>query len=320
MIKKTNALITSQFNNEVFFERYLFQEFSEDFSIIVNEVEEDAIVIKDGIVMDTIHAGKNMIFEKGELKKNPISQLELIFISKNAKVQMNWGTGSPLDFEDQIYGLPIHIGINGEISVQVGNPRKFYTEIVGRETIYNLNKLKDRIKGYLLSIIKPAIASYMANQKLSYLYFEQYLTEIANGVSSTIKKLFMENFGIAVNELLILGIVVNEDDKKKIQLRKNDIENEVKAEKKAQTEREDYLDSKEHSKRVDLRKLDIEEKAVEHQAKQKKQKECPQCGHHVTDDEKFCPECGFKLDLTCKNCGKKYPTNAKFCPFCGEKI
>ncbi|MDY0278716.1 MAG: zinc-ribbon domain-containing protein, partial [Acholeplasma sp.] len=225
-----------------------------------------------------------------------------------------------LDFEDQIYGLPIHIGINGELSVQVGNPRKFYTEIVGRETLYDLNKLKERIKGYLLSIIKPAIASFMTTQKLSYLYFEQYLNEIANGVYPTIKRLFIENYGIAITELLILGIVVNDDDKRRIQNRKIELEQLEKETKKDLQQREDVIDLREHQKTVDLRKLDIEEKAVEHQKTLSKTKKCPQCDSNVTDDDKFCPECGFKLDLTCKHCGKKYPTNSKFCPFCGEKI
>lgn len=320
MNKKIVTPITSKFNNEVFFERYNVLEYTEDLSIVVNEVEEDAIVIKDGIVMETIHAGKNMIFEKNELKKNPVSQLEIIFISKNAKVQMNWGTSSHLDFEDQIYGLPIHIGINGELSVQVGNPRKFYTEIVGRETIYDLNKLKERIKGYLLSIIKPAIASFMASQKLSYLYFEQYLTEIANGVYPTIKRMFIENYGLSITELLILGIVVNDEDKRRIQARKLELEQTAKQEKKESQDREDFIDSRDHKKTVDLRKLDIEEKAVEHQPTANKAKKCPQCDAVVEENDKFCPECGFKLDLTCKHCGKKYPLNSKFCPFCGEKI
>lgn len=319
MIKKSEP-ITSKFNNEVFFERYRVENFTEDLSIIVNEVEEDAIVIKDGYVMETIHAGKNMIFEKNEIKKKTVSQLEVIFISKNAKVKMNWGTSSHLDFEDQIYGLPIRIGINGEISVQVGNPRKFYEEIVGRDSVYDINKLKDRIKGYLLSIIKPEIAKFMTTEKLSYLYFEQYLTEIANGVYPRIKRSFMENYGLAISEFLILGIVVNDEDKRRIQMRKAELEHQEKQDKKEQITREDYLDEREHKKKIDLRKLDIEEKAVEHQPKIDKHKKCPQCDTPVPDGAKFCSECGFKFDLTCRHCGKKYPTNAKFCQHCGEKI
>jgi RNA polymerase subunit RPABC4/transcription elongation factor Spt4 len=160
----------------------------------------------------------------------------------------------------------------------------------------------------------------MNNQKISYLQFEQYLTEIASGVYPTIKRLFLENYGIAVTELHILGIVVNEEDKRCIQNRKIELEKKAQQEKKETIDRDDFIDTREHKKNVELRKLDIEEKAVEHHVKQDKEKKCPQCDFIVGENDKFCPECGFRLDLTCKKCGKKYPTQSKFCPYCGEKI
>ena len=48
---------------------------------------------------------------------------------------------------------------------------------------------------------------------------------------------------------------------------------------------------------------------------------CPNCNKEVTDDTKFCPECGCKLAKNvCPKCGNEIEANTKFCPECGEKI
>lgn len=61
---------------------------------------------------------------------------------------------------------------------------------------------------------------------------------------------------------------------------------------------------------------------------------CPNCGHGLFKDSKFCPGCGNvvednqnsneiidepqKQNNVCKNCGEELYDDAKFCPNCGE--
>lgn len=61
---------------------------------------------------------------------------------------------------------------------------------------------------------------------------------------------------------------------------------------------------------------------------------CPNCGHGLFKDSKFCPGCGNivednqnsneiidepqKQNNVCKNCGEELDDDAKFCPNCGE--
>ena len=59
-------------------------------------------------------------------------------------------------------------------------------------------------------------------------------------------------------------------------------------------------------------------------------KYCRKCGTQVSQDTKFCPNCGYQFFTEpqqmapkaqfCQNCGKENASNAKFCRFCGTPI
>lgn len=47
---------------------------------------------------------------------------------------------------------------------------------------------------------------------------------------------------------------------------------------------------------------------------------CPKCKTKVTEGEKFCTSCGFKLFLSCAKCNVNFPVGTKFCSQCGGKL
>lgn len=51
---------------------------------------------------------------------------------------------------------------------------------------------------------------------------------------------------------------------------------------------------------------------------------CPKCGKVITDNSKFCPECGEKVErkptsFKCGKCANTYDGDEKFCTTCGTK-
>ena len=44
---------------------------------------------------------------------------------------------------------------------------------------------------------------------------------------------------------------------------------------------------------------------------------CSNCQSEVQPGQKFCPECGNRLDAACSNCGAALSPGAKFCAECG---
>ncbi len=59
--------------------------------------------------------------------------------------------------------------------------------------------------------------------------------------------------------------------------------------------------------------------------------QCPKCKEEISDNSKFCFNCGTNIKeylakleeekyIICPNCDKKIEKDAKFCKYCGEKI
>jgi predicted ATPase/class 3 adenylate cyclase len=48
--------------------------------------------------------------------------------------------------------------------------------------------------------------------------------------------------------------------------------------------------------------------------------QCPECQTENPDTQKFCGECGVKLEKACPGCGAKNPPHYKFCGECGHNI
>ena len=47
---------------------------------------------------------------------------------------------------------------------------------------------------------------------------------------------------------------------------------------------------------------------------------CPKCQFDNPDTQKFCGECGSKLEKVCSNCGNSNPALYKFCGECGHNL
>jgi len=47
---------------------------------------------------------------------------------------------------------------------------------------------------------------------------------------------------------------------------------------------------------------------------------CQKCQHENPDTQKFCGECGSKLERVCPNCSADNPSEYKFCGECGSDL
>ncbi|MCH5163144.1 MAG: SPFH domain-containing protein [Clostridiales bacterium] len=247
--------------------------------VIVPETHT-VLLIKDGVVSEALQPGRHDIFdtENGlfRLKKDSdCATVDFVFVSKTAKLQMLWGTSSPIKTRDPMTGVPVSIGVNGELEFRVKTPKKFYLELVGADTEYSVDKLKKRILSRLMSVIEPAIAKSMREQKISYTEFSENKSTLSESIKSQISELFATEYGLELCSFMVMGAIISDADIMAIERKRDEINR--------------------NGRTCPVCGTSIAANA----------KFCPECGSSLADV--FCPHCGHKLgaaDKFCANCGK----------------
>ncbi len=274
-------------NNDLFV-RKAVDHLDADARVIVYETH-CAILLKDGVLQDTLTAGDYPLFDKkrGLFKDHKIGSftVELIYVSKTAELQVFWGTPTPFELRDPLTDIPFRLGASGEFGVRVADPRKFYLKLIGADAHYTVDMLKQRLRGRMLGEIEPAIARAVKEQSLSYSELAEHKQALAEDLLPAVRKLFADGYGLEVTYFLIGNIVINEGAKYRID-----------------------------AERARLR-------AVKEQEANKLV--CPQCGAPCTARDKFCAKCGAKLapqKVFCTECGKENVPGSAFCSSCGHKL
>lgn len=250
--------------------------------VIVPETHT-VLLIKDGVVSEALGAGRHDIFdtESGlfRLKKDSdVATVEFIFVSKTAKMQMLWGTSSLIKTRDPITGVPVSVGANGELEFRVKTPKKFYLELVGADTEYSVDKLKRRVQSRLMSVIEPALAASMREEKISYTEFAEKKLDISKMLKSKVSQLFEDEYGLELCSFGINGVVISDSDIMAIERKRNELGVGV-------------------NNRVC---------GVCGNACSDSDKFCPECGNSLA--EAYCSNCGAKLEdgaKFCSQCGKR---------------
>ena len=294
-------------NNDLFI-RKSCTDLDKNAQVIVEETH-CAIMIKDGEMIDTLSAGKYPIFDK---KDKSVSRVDIIYMSKTAKLKANWGTLNKLVLRDVLTDLPMEVGANGEYEVQIKDPRKFYLELVGADKSFTLDKLKERLQGRILSEIEPVVAKVVREQNVAYYDLAEKKNVIAKEVLDVISKMFEKDYGVSLYSFVISKIFVTSEDIEKI-------ENELKNRREEKSAKElaeevERLGDKEFDREVLLKQLEDANydkylevckligceprpKAEREEAEQVDgNKFCNECGEACNSSDKFCSKCGNKLN------------------------
>lgn len=320
--------------NDVLFTKVSVEGYDSQTIVVVPDTH-NAIIIKDGIALETLGSGKYYIFNKK--KKEFIKELagadfvEVVFVSKTLKLNINWGTTTQFDMRDPICNIPIKLGASGEYEVQICNPRKAYLELIGVDDRFDAEKLKNRLLGRLLSEVQYLIANVMQEKKLSYDRMGEVLLPISQEIFPHLKEMFEREYGLKMYSFTILRVIVNKEEQERINtahsIRADSMEKERLEEKMYQRQldltqlaREDYEKYLEVCKIVgwpQKKKEDKKEKEPE------EIKTCLNCGAELTPAAKFCKICGLPTDKKkrkCPSCKKSIGADEIYCHLCGTRV
>ncbi len=332
-------------NNSELFTRKETTGLDPDAKIIVPETH-NAILLKNGQMMDTLNSGAHDIFDP-KSKKTQVVSVEVIYMSKTAKLRVNWGTKTQFSFRDTDTDIPIKVGAHGEFEVQICNPRKFYLELAGADKTYNVDTLKERLAMRMMSKVEPAIARTMREQNLSYDVMSEHKDDIASGVLPQLSVMFEEDYGLKMYSFTLGNVMIADEYIAAIEAEKAKRKEKAEEEKKKKEEEEKLAKEKQEASDADERNWEREKWLLELKNKDYEKylevckaigwepkggsapasggagRFCSNCGHSYNPGDKFCPGCGKQVGNTkkvCPKCGKESGADTNFCPGCGTKL
>ena len=196
------------------------EDFNTNSQIIVMESEE-ALFVKDGVVVGTITAGKhtlntqNFPFINGLRKmvtggESPFS-CKIYFIDKAHKLEMLWGTDSPIQMRDAEYGFAVGVRARGSYAIQIKDSKKFFVKLVGNTEFFTKEQTQEQFRSAFQSKIKVTIAKTMKECKYTILDMNTELETIGKSVENDLAEI-LDEYGIRLVNFYVSDISIPEDD------------------------------------------------------------------------------------------------------------
>lgn len=196
------------------------EDFNNNTQLIVMESEE-ALFVKDGVVVDTVTAGRHTLttanfpfIEKLQRKIsggiNPYSA-SIYFVDKAHKLEMLWGTDSPIQMRDAEFDFAVGVRARGSYSIQIKDAKKFFVKMVGNTELFTKESIEDMFRTAFQMKIKTAIATIMKQSKLTILDMNTELEAISQAVEGNLAEI-LDEYGIRLVNFYVSDISIPESD------------------------------------------------------------------------------------------------------------
>lgn len=297
-------------------------------------ITHNAIVVKGGGDMRYYKSGNYEVFgDKKEAKqwKKGMS-VEIIYIPKDTRVVIKWGTPNRLRYRDEASNKVITVGARGEFDVSVTNPEQFFRKVVGVKKEFNLAEFRKRFSETVATEFADIFLRIIDEKHLTYDKFTANKKSIGESMGDVLSPNFEHEWGLSVLNFKIADFDLFDEDMEAIE--------DAAAEQGRQEKLKEYLaelerlDDKQWERDKYLRQLELQDKAAYYEvlkvansnrseAKKEEENKCPNCGLEYKPTDKFCPHCGKRVSkepIICPDCGKANESTAVFCANCGKKL
>lgn len=194
------------------------EDFNTNSTLIVMPGEE-AIFIKGGTV--------EQVFENGTYKLSTenypfISRLRnaftggistfncvVYFVRKADSAEIIWGTDSPIQVRDKLWGVRTEARARGAYKVRIENPAKFLEKLVGNNVPYQFQEdLNKYFRNEFQGKIKSAVSKFLNSLEQELIGIDAYLDELSEKVEPYINEA-LEDYGLKCVKFTLSGLDVD---------------------------------------------------------------------------------------------------------------
>jgi membrane protease subunit (stomatin/prohibitin family) len=197
-------------------------------SQLIVRPSQTALFVKGGVIADAFKPGTYTL-KNGNLPilnklinlpfggDSPF-QAEVWFINRITKLDNKWGTATPIQVEDPVYGIVVPMRAYGQYGLTVLNPKTFFESLVGTAKDFSASKIVEYFSGILTSSISSRLAKKIVIDRISVLQISVYLDDIAKDCANHIEGEFAR-YGVGIANFAIASISVPEDDPSVVKLK-----------------------------------------------------------------------------------------------------
>lgn len=212
-------IIRNEGDNKALIWKSPIVDFNTGSQLIVHEYEE-AIFFMNGQALDLFGAGRHTLetqnipllkqaFSLPTSRQTPF-HCEVYFINKTEQM-LKWGTNNQVEYLDPQYKFPLAIGASGEMALRVEDSRRLLLKIVGVESKFDGEDLKQFFRGLLLARIKPLLAQAMSSGRFGIFEVEAHMDDLSTLLYQLIAPDF-KAYGIETERFVVTNIAKPIDD------------------------------------------------------------------------------------------------------------
>lgn len=186
-----------------------------------------AFFVKGGQIFDQFDAGTYTLKSENIPLLNKVINIpfgespfkaEVWFVNLTTKLDMKWGTTTPLQLEDPKYGIIVPVRAYGTYGLKVNEPVVFLKSLMGNSAIFTSTKVNEYFKGKLLSHLNNTLSKALVNEGTSVLEVNSRLLELSEFCQNEIN-VFFKKYGLSLEDFSFGSINVPANDPSVIKLK-----------------------------------------------------------------------------------------------------
>ena len=195
---------------------------------VIVSINQTAFFVKGGKIFDQFESGTHSIKTANiplinKLINLPFGgnspfQAEVWFVNLITKLDLKWGTPSPIQLEDPKYGVIVSVRAYGQYGFKISNPRLFIETLVGNIKSITADNINEYFKGKILSSLTSLISSKLFSDNISILEINSLLDEFSNYALDRLSLEF-SRFGIELVNFYFISVNIPETDPSMIKLK-----------------------------------------------------------------------------------------------------